>query len=127
MFSLFGGGMYDPDPNRVTPDRPENIATFKWFARLIEKMGGFEKVNAFAAGSRPAPGGNNPFFQGKIAMMFNGQWNTYWAHLYAPNLDFDVAPFPYPKDHPERALTSWYGGNMFCIPRQNTQKKRVTF
>ena len=126
LFPLFGGSHYDAGQDRVTPDHPRNVFAIEWFASVVDKMGGFRKVNSFAAGFGQPQGGNNPFFQGKIAMMINGQWNTYWSHLYAPDLDFDVAPIPFPKARPEMARFTWFGGNMFCIPKgaKNTKEAK---
>lgn len=117
LFHLFGGRLHDNVRGRVTADAPQNVAAMRWYARLIEKMGGFRKVNAFAAGFGQAQGGNNPFFQGKIAMMINGQWNPYWAQVYAPTLDYGVAPMPTPASSGAPPLRTWFGGNLFVIPQ----------
>ncbi|HXG24920.1 MAG TPA: ABC transporter substrate-binding protein [Chthonomonadales bacterium] len=117
LYKLFGGRLYDPQTNCITPDDPNNIAAMEWYRDLVEKMGGYRKVNAFQAGFGAAQGANNPFFVGKIAMMINGEWIPYWLHKYAPHVEYGVVPLPPPKDHPERARTTWLGGNMICIPR----------
>ncbi len=117
LFHLFGGRLYDESEARVTADAPQNVAAMRWYAKLIEGMGGLRKVNAFAAGFGQAQGGNNPFFQGKIAMMINGQWNPYWAQEYAPNLDYGVAPLPTPTANGSPTLRTWFGGNLFVIPK----------
>src|ERR1041384_6480245 len=62
---------------------------------------------------------------GKIAMMINGEWNPYWVTKYAPDLDYGVAPMPIPAGHPERARTTWYGGNVFSIPKGSNHKKEA--
>ncbi len=117
LFHLFGGRLYDAAARRVTPDAPENVQAMEWYTKLIDAVGGYGKVNAYAAGFGQAQGGNNPFFMGKIAMMINGQWNPYWAETYAPGLEYGVAPLPAPSWRPDRARTTWLGGNLFCIPR----------
>jgi len=117
LFHLFGGRLYDPATNRVTPDAPQNVQALEWYTKLIAATGGYGRVNAFAAGFGQAQGGNNPFFMGKIAMMINGQWNPYWAETYAPGLEYGVAPLPAPSWRPDLARTTWLGGNLFCIPR----------
>jgi len=117
LFHLFGGRLYDPASGRVTPDEPRNVAAMEWFKRLVDRMGGYRRVNAFAAGFGQPQGGNNPFLMGKIAMMINGQWNPYWAHEYKPGLEYGVAPIPAPRNRPDRRGTTWFGGNLFCIPK----------
>ncbi len=125
LFKLFGGRIYDESGNHVTPDDPHNIEALEWYTDLVKKMGGYRKVNAFAAGFGQAQGGSNPFFMGKIGMMVNGEWNPYWVTKYAPDLEYGVAPMPTPSGHPERAKTTWYGGNMFSIPKGSKQKKEA--
>jgi len=117
LMQLFGARLYDSQANRVTADDPNNVAAFEWYLNLVNKMGGYEEVNGFAAGFGQAQGANNPFFVGKVAMMVNGEWNPYWCHRYAPHLEYGVAPLPAPKDRPDRARSTWLGGNMICIPK----------
>jgi multiple sugar transport system substrate-binding protein len=125
LFLLFGGGLLDASGTKPTPDRPENIKALIWYKGLIDKMGGGQKVNAFAAGFGQPQGANNPFFMGKIAMMINGEWNPYWKTKYAPNLDFGVAPFPAPASRPDRQRSIWFGGNVFCIPKGSKHAKEA--
>ncbi len=125
FFKLFGGRLYDPAANRLTADDPANVTAMNWYAGLVKSMGGWRQVNAFAAGFGQAQGGNNPFFMGKTAMMINGEWTPYWAHRYAPGLDYGVAPMPAPANRPERARTTWFGGNMFCIPKGSKHPKEA--
>jgi len=113
----FGGKLYDPATGQITPDDPPNIEAMKWYQRLVERMGGYQQVNGFAAGFGQAQGTNNPFFVGQVAMMINGEWNPYWCSRYAPNLRYEVAPLPplHSGDHGPPA--TWLGGNMICIPK----------
>lgn len=122
---LFGGRFYDEKTGRVTPDDPPNVAALQWYQNLVKDMGGYQEVNGFAAGFGQAQGVNNPFFIGKVAMMINGEWNPYWCHRYAPNLEYGVAPLPPLKDRPETARTTWLGGNMICIPRGSRHPKEA--
>lgn len=117
ILQIFGGRLYDAAANRITADDPNNIAAFEWYLNLVNQMGGYEEVNGFAAGFGQAQGANNPFFVGKVAMMINGEWNPYWCHRYAPRLEYGVAPLPPPQGRPDRARSTWLGGNMICIPK----------
>lgn len=121
----FGGRLYDAAANRITCDDAGNLAALKWYVDLINRMGGYQKVNGFAAGFGQAQSANNPFFVGKVAMMINGEWNPYWVSRYAPGLDYDVAPIPPPAGQPERARSTWLGGNMICIPRGSKHPKEA--
>lgn len=113
----YGGRLYDPETGCVTPDHPGNIAALKWYQRLVERMGGYQQVNGFAAGFGQAQGTNNPFFVGQVAMMINGEWNPYWCSRYAPKLRYGVAPLPPVKAGDPSPPATWLGGNMICIPK----------
>jgi multiple sugar transport system substrate-binding protein len=113
----FGGRLFDPVARRVTPDDPGCVAALKWYIRLVERMGGYQQVNGFAAGFGQAQGTNNPFFTGQVAMMINGEWNPYWCSRYAPQLDYGVAPLPPLKAGSRQPPVTWLGGNMICIPK----------
>lgn len=117
FFHLFGGRLYDPAANRVTPDDPANVAALAWYADLIRKMGGWQQVNSFAAGFGNAQGTTNPFFMGEIGMMVNGEWNPYWVDRYKPGLQYGAAAVPPPASRPKSAGGTWFGGNMLCIPK----------
>lgn len=122
---LFGGRLYDPKTNRVTPDDPANVAGLQWYNNLIDRMGGYKEVNAFAAGFGQSQGTNNPFFVNKVAMMFNGEWNPYWCYRYAPQMEYGVAPLPPPLNRPGGAPANWLGGNIFCIPKGSKHPKEA--
>lgn len=113
----FGGELYDPVTGQVTPDHPGNVAALKWYKRLVDRMGGYQQVNGFAAGFGQAQGTNNPFFVGQVAMMINGEWNPYWCSRYAPHLRYGVAPLPPLLPGDTGPPATWLGGNMICIPK----------
>lgn len=113
----FGGKLYDPATNTVTPEDPPNIEAMKWYRALVERMGGYQQVNGFAAGFGQAQGTNNPFFVGQVAMMINGEWNPYWCSRYAPDLRYGVAPLPPRVRGDSSPPSTWLGGNMICIPK----------
>ncbi|MCC6729138.1 MAG: ABC transporter substrate-binding protein [Chthonomonadales bacterium] len=114
---VFGGRLFDPRTNRVTPDDPPNVRALEWYVDLVNAMGGYQEVNGFAAGFGQAQGTNNPFFVGKVAMMVNGEWNPYWCSRYAPKLNYGVAPMPHLEGRAGGAPATWLGGNMLCIPK----------
>lgn len=118
IMALFGGRLVDPATGRITTADPGNVAALAWYKNLMDRMGGIEQVNAFSAGFGRDQGISNPFYVGKVAMMFNGEWNPYWVSRYAPQMQYDVAPVPPPAQFPEKARSTWLGGNVFCIPKE---------
>ena len=116
LYALFGGSLLDARDGRVTADDPGNVAGLTWYTDLVNRVGGVQKVNAFESGFGASQGANNPFYVGKVAMMLDGEWNPYWVSRYAPTIEYGVAPVPPPAARPERAGTTWIGGNVFCVP-----------
>jgi len=117
VMGVFGGGFVNPKTARITADDPRNVEAVTFYKQLMEAQGGYENVQAFAQGFAADMGSYNPFFLGKVGMTFNGQWNTYWAYHYSPNMHYGIAPLPYPAKYPERKGTVWLGGNLFCLPQ----------
>jgi ABC-type sugar transport system, periplasmic component len=122
---LFGGSLYDPATGRLTADSPENVAALDWYTRLIRSMGPWEEVNAFKSGFGASQSANNPFYTGQVAMFISGEWNPFWVKRYAPTVEYGVAPLPPPAAHPERARTTWLGGNMFSIAKGSAHPKEA--
>jgi multiple sugar transport system substrate-binding protein len=119
IFQVFGGRLYDERTGQITPDDPNNVRALTWYKSLVDRLGGYEKVNAFSSGFGAQQSANNPFFVGKVAMKWDGEWTPYWIKKYAPGMQYGVGPLPPPADRPDRARSTWLGGNVFCIPKDS--------
>lgn len=116
LYALFGGSLLDARTGKISADDAGNVAGLAWYTALVNSVGGVQKVNAFESGFGASQGANNPFYVGKVAMMLDGEWNPYWVSRYAPQIEYGVAPVPPPAARPDRAGTTWIGGNVFCVP-----------
>jgi len=125
LSSLFGGKVFDPKTGRVTGNDAGCLAAARWYKDLIDRMGGIEQVNAFTSGLGQAQGANNPFYIGKVAMMFSGEWNPYWISRYAPQLEYGISFVPPPASHPENAPMTVFGSNDFCISAESKHPKEA--
>ena len=123
--ALYNGRFADPQTGRITADEPGNIAALAWNKQLVEQMGGNEAVNAFKSGFARDMGASGPFFVGKVAMQFSGEWTPYWIARFAPQMRYGVAPVPPPAAHPENRGITWIGGNVFCIPNESRHPKEA--
>jgi len=119
MIAACGGQFVDPTTGNVTSDHPDTVTAARWYKRLMDAQGGNEAVAGFSSGLANEMGSYNPFYLGQAAMVFTGQWYTWWTEKYAPKTDYGVAPLPYPSGRPELQDTAWLGGNLFCIPRES--------
>jgi multiple sugar transport system substrate-binding protein len=125
VLKLFGGSLVDPATGRITTDAPANITAARWYKDLIDRMGGIGQVKAFRSGFGQEQSANNPFFVGKVAMMFSGEWNTYWLSRYAPQVEYGIAPIPPPASHPENVERVSFGADNFCIPAESKHPKEA--
>src|SRR5262245_2081992 len=58
-------------------------------------------------------------------MVVDGEWQSRFVQLYAPNLNWAVAPLPVAADHPELAGATDLSSSMFFIPTNSRHKKEA--
>jgi multiple sugar transport system substrate-binding protein len=115
MYS-FGGSIWDPAKKEVTPDNPGFKATVEFYKDLWDKYGS-SSLDRYGSGLGNYASAQNPFFSGKSAMTFDGEWLTTFIKEYAPNLHYGVAPIPYDAAHPEAKNAGYVNVNALYIPR----------
>ncbi len=114
---MFGGYWISRDGTKVLADSQPIIDALKWEQQFYTKYGP-DKVLEFVSSLGDYASPQNGFMDGKIAMVVDGEWFTGPNFIggLKPDLWYGVAPFPYPKDHPERARTNTVGGTVVVIP-----------
>jgi maltose-binding protein MalE len=75
----------------------------------------------------PIQNGKTPdtgFYEGRVAMMIDGQWQVRWDALSQehPEIDYGVAPVPSSSAHPELADTAVIQGPVVFIPADSIDK-----
>ena len=141
---MLGGSWLSPDGSQVTANSLSVIAALKWQAQFFDGYppAGMKKfafsVNGFINSSHPEHGGarlncqqchrakpgkenkipDHSFYDGKVAMMVAGQWQEGAAYIphFKPDLNYGVAAFPPPAEHPEGAETTIVQGPVVAIP-----------
>jgi len=102
--SWFGGASWDGGDHLLF-DAPPNRKFFQWLQSYPERFGGpeiFKLRGAFGTFASP----DNPFFNGKVAMILQGVWMDNFIRKYAPEgFSYGVAPFPESTAHPLAPLT----------------------
>jgi multiple sugar transport system substrate-binding protein len=65
------------------------------------------------------------FYDGKVAMMVDGQWPVWpsYAPHFQPEPNYGVAPFPPPADNPERTNSVVVEGPVVIIPAGATDRQ----
>jgi multiple sugar transport system substrate-binding protein len=91
---LAGGEWYDEATQQITAVTPENITAFEWIDQYAEKYGG-EAIQRFREGLGGGMTADDPFYRGKLGIVFAGSWEMSSKNEYAPDLPYIVYPLPY--------------------------------
>jgi multiple sugar transport system substrate-binding protein len=104
---LFGGKWFDEDTGLITgANDPAIVDSMRWHLSFAADPNSndnapyaleMEKISAFFNSFGAYDSANNPFYQGKIAMITEGEWQVTFIPRYAPDLDWGVAPIPLPE------------------------------
>lgn len=102
--SWFGGPSWD-GANALLMDQPPNRHFFQWLESYPQRFGGsamFQLRGAFGSFASP----DNPFFNGKVAMIMQGVWMNSFIKNYAPaGFEYGVGAFPEEIEHPGAPMT----------------------
>src|SRR3954451_11372956 len=83
----------DDGTSNVAED-PAIAQTMEWQKALVDKLGGYERLEKYRATFGDEFGAKNPFMTGQVAMAIDGEWRAGMISDDAPDLNFGVAPFP---------------------------------
>jgi multiple sugar transport system substrate-binding protein len=111
---VFGGKWYAG--GSPTPTDPGNIAGADFYVNNVIKKYGVKQINRFASGFGDYQSPQNPFYQGKLAMVIDGEWQPAFIQEFAPDLDWGVTPVPHPDDRPDLAGTTMVAPGTLFIP-----------
>ncbi|UCF60461.1 MAG: extracellular solute-binding protein [Anaerolineaceae bacterium] len=115
--AMFGSTWQSPDGTEVWLDTPEMIAMMKWQQEFYTRYGA-ENVSRFLSAAGNYLGADSGFYTDKIAMLVIGEWMSGPDYLqkFRPDMDYGIAPMPYPEGFPEREGTSVLWGTCVMIP-----------
>jgi len=147
---MYGGSWLNDEGTRLTINSSPVIDAMNWQSQFLQgyvtsEMKKFNlSVNRYINSNHPMFGEarlncqqchraalkgeknvpDHSFYDGKVAMMVDGQWQITATHLtqLQSDLNFGAAPFPYPSNHPERAGTTIVQGPVVIIPIRAVDK-----
>jgi ABC-type glycerol-3-phosphate transport system substrate-binding protein len=112
---FFGGRLWDGE-GRITINEAENVRAYDW-TQVFAKRYGAGALQTFRSGFGNFNSPQNGFMAGKVAMVSQGVWMYNFITKYAPEMDWAVAPFPYPTGRPDLAMPTIADEDVLCIPR----------
>jgi len=121
--SMLGGFWYNPDGTELTLNSQPMVDSLLWQQQFYEKVG-YEKMLNFIATLGDYSSSEHGFISERVAMMVEGEWFTgpNFIGAFGPDLNYGIAAFPPPADHPERAGTVVVQGTVALIPANATNK-----
>ncbi|MCL6629687.1 MAG: ABC transporter substrate-binding protein, partial [Armatimonadetes bacterium] len=117
-----GGEFMSPDGRKCTLNNPYSIEALEYMVSVYDALKGIEAISSFQAGFKTQE--LDPFLLGLVAMKIDGNWCLDSIALYAPDLDFAVAPAPVPRARlagegrfaGQPKFITWSGGFSLAIP-----------
>jgi multiple sugar transport system substrate-binding protein len=121
--AMFGSTWQSADGKTVMLDTPEMNAMLKWQQEFYSRYGA-DKVSRFLSAAGNYGSADSGFYTNKIAMMVDGEWQPGPDYLqkYRPDMDYGIAPMPYPESQPERQGTVVLWGTVVEIPTNAANK-----
>jgi multiple sugar transport system substrate-binding protein len=110
---MFGANLLDKT-NKLNLTSDQMVNSFKWMNSYAKKYNP-EKIKSFVSGFGGMFTPDHPFMTGKVAMTITGNWFTHALAVYAPNVEYMVAPIPVPAGG--RVNGTLLNTNVFIIPK----------
>jgi multiple sugar transport system substrate-binding protein len=114
MGAVYGGAWYAD--GKPTPADQGNIDGANFYVDNVIKKYGVKKIDRFVSGFGDYQSPQNPFYQGKLAMVIDGEWQPAFIKEFAPKLNWGVVPVPYPDGKKELANTNLVNAGSIFIP-----------
>lgn len=95
---------------------PTWAAMFEWQKELVDWYG-WDNLQKFTAGLGQEFSADNAFHQGKVAMMFDGEFRTAFIEADTPDLNYGTAPMPVPADKADAYGGGYTSGTIIGLPK----------
>ncbi|MFI5533303.1 ABC transporter substrate-binding protein [Kitasatospora sp. NPDC051853] len=120
--SQYGVEYFDAQGKSTVHTDPKVAQALTWQKGMVEKLGGFEKLEKYRTGFGDEFSSKNPFHTGQVAMALDGEWRT--AALAEEKLPFEwaTAPFPVPDDQAASYGKGYQTGTIIGIARTSQKQ-----
>ncbi|MFC3577618.1 ABC transporter substrate-binding protein [Streptomyces yaanensis] len=94
----FSPTYFDKDGKSNVAKDPAFEAAFTLQKKLVDELGGFQKLEKYRSKLGDEWGPKHPFNTGQVAMQLDGEWRLGMALEANPKFEIGVAPLPVPDD-----------------------------
>ncbi|MGW2447199.1 ABC transporter substrate-binding protein [Streptomyces sp. NPDC001675] len=114
-FGQFSPTYFDKDGKSALAKDPAFEKGFALQKRLVDELGGFQKLERFRATLGDEWGARHPFHTGQVAMQLDGEWRLGMAEEAKPGFEIGVAPLPVPDDQADQYGKGYITGTIAGI------------
>ena len=113
---IFGGSFANLGKCQLTPTNHGVVQGYQFIYNWAKEFGP-QKLASFVSAYAPlnAPPATDPFFVGRTALEFTGDWQIAAIQKYVPSLDYGITYQPVPKAG--NKPSTWSGGFSLVIPQ----------
>ncbi|MFE7772913.1 ABC transporter substrate-binding protein [Streptomyces sp. NPDC057445] len=122
----FGLTYVDGNGRSATASDPAVRSLFTWQKKLVDDLGGYQKLNRFRTGLGDEWGPKHPFHTGQVAMQMDGEWRGKMASDAKLAFRIGAAPFPVPDDQVADYGKGYLSGTVLGIA-SNSPKKNAAW
>ncbi|MFE2095855.1 MULTISPECIES: ABC transporter substrate-binding protein [unclassified Streptomyces] len=114
-FGQFSPTYFDKAGKSNVAEDPAFEKGFTLQKKLVDELGGFQKLEKFRATLGDEWGPKHPFHTGQVAMQMDGEWRLGMALDAKPKFDIGVAPMPVPDDRADQYGKGYITGTIAGI------------
>ncbi|MFC4116069.1 ABC transporter substrate-binding protein [Nonomuraea zeae] len=113
---MTGATWYKSDGTSAIGTDPAWKRLLTWQKELVDWYG-YDKLEKFRKSLGDEWGAKHPFFQGKVAIILDGEWRNAMIANDAADLDYGTAPVPVADDRPELYGSGFTAGTVIGVPK----------
>ncbi|MFJ6082715.1 ABC transporter substrate-binding protein [Streptomyces sp. NPDC092369] len=114
-FAQFSPTYFDSSGKSNVAKDPAFTAGFDLQKKLVDELGGFQKLEKYRATLGDEWGAKHPFHTGQVAMQLDGEWRLGMALDAKPKFEIGVAPLPVPDDQADQYGKGYITGTIAGI------------
>ncbi|MGW4979045.1 ABC transporter substrate-binding protein [Streptomyces mirabilis] len=121
-FGQFSPTYFDSSGKSNLAKDPAFTAGFTLQKKLVDELGGYQKLEKYRSKLGDEWGPKHPFHTGQVAMQLDGEWRLGMAEEAKPDFEIGVAPLPVPDDRADQYGKGYITGTIAGIAA--TSKKQ---
>ena len=123
-FGQFSPTYFDSAGKSNIAKDPAFEAGFTLQKKLVDELGGYQKLEKYRSKLGDEWGPKHPFHTGQVAMQLDGEWRLGMAEEAKPGFEIGVAPLPVPDDQADQYGKGYITGTIAGIAATQQEAER---